>query len=277
MTKIKTLSSNLFSKRNKSLLRELVKTDFKLRYQASVLGYAWSLLKPLGLFGILYIVFVKFLDVGNSVPHFPVYLLLGIVLWTFFTEATFGALGSIVGRGSIIRKIKFPKYIIVVSGTINSFINLMFNLAVVLVFALLTGVDFGPRILLAPLLIIELYVLALGVGFWLSALYVKLRDVSHVWEVLMQGAFYATPILYPINIIIKQFPDKMWVPQMILLNPVAQIIQGTRYALITDQTITTSSIVSWPYSLIPFAIVLLVLLTGSAYFRKHSKGFAENI
>lgn len=277
MPKIKTLSSNLFSKRNKALLRELVKTDFKLRYQASALGYAWSLLKPLGLFGILYIVFVKFLNVGEAVPHFPVYLLLGIVLWTFFTEATFGALGSIVGRGSIIRKIKFPKYIIVISGTINAFINLMFNLAVVLVFALLTGVEFGTRIFLAPLLILELYILALGVGLWLSALYVKLRDISHIWEVLMQGAFYATPILYPINIIIDQFPDKLWIPQVILLNPVAQIIQGARYSLITDQTITTSSIVSWPYSYIPFAAVLLILVTGAGYFRKHSKDFAENI
>jgi ABC-2 type transport system permease protein len=93
----------------------------------------------------------------------------------------------------------------------------------------------------------------------------------------MQGAFYATPILYPVNIIINQFPDKVWIPQIILLNPMAQIIQGLRHSLITDQTVTTSSIVAWPYNLIPYLIVILTLISGAAYFRKNSKDFAEKI
>lgn len=277
MTKIKTLSSNLFSKRNKALIKELVKTEFKLRYQGSVLGYAWSLLKPLGLFSILYVVFVKFLNVGDGVPHFPVYLLLGIVLWTFFTEATFGALSSVVARGDVIRKIKFPKYIIVVSGTISSLINLAFNLFVVLVFCLLTGVDFGERALLAPFLILELYALVLGIGLFLSAAYVKLRDISHIWEILMQGMFYAIPILYPINLIINQFPDKAWIPKLIMINPISQIIQGMRYSLITDYSVRTSDVIQSPYSFIPFAIVVFMLVIGSLYFRKESKYFAEKL
>lgn len=277
MPKIKTLSANLFSKRNKALLKELVRTEFKLRYQGSVLGYAWSLLKPLGLFSILYIVFVKFLSVGDAVPHFAVYLLLGIVLWTFFTEATFGALGSIVNRGDVIRKIKFPKYIIVVSGTINALINLLLNLVIVIVFALLTKCDIGIRSLIAPIYILELYLLALGIGFFLSAVYVKLRDISHIWEVLMQGAFYATPILYPINIIIDQFKEKMWIPQIILLNPVAQVTQDMRYYLITPHTVRTTDIVASPYSYIPVILVGLVLLSGSLYFKKESQYFAEKI
>lgn len=277
MPKIKTLSANLFSKRNKALLKELVKTEFKLRYQGSALGYAWSLLKPLGLFSILYIVFVKFLNVGEAVPHFPVYLLLGIVLWTFFTEATFGALGSIVGRGDVIRKIKFPKYIIVISGTVNAFINLLFNLAVVMLFAVITGADFGLRSALAPLFILELYILALGIGLFLSALYVKLRDISHIWEVLMQGAFYATPILYPINIIIDKFQDKSWIPQMLLMNPVAQIIQDLRYSIVTEQAKRTADIVSSPLNMLPIVSVFIILILGSLYFRKESKYFAEKI
>ena len=277
MPKIKTLSANLFSKRNKALLKELVKTEFKLRYQGSVLGYAWSLLKPLGLFSILYVVFVKFLDVGDAVPHFAVYLLLGIVLWTFFTEATNGALSSIVNRGDVIRKIKFPKYIIVISGTINALINLLLNLLIVIAFAFFTQCDIGIRSLIAPVYILELYLLALGLGLFLSALYVKLRDISHIWEVLMQGAFYATPILYPINIIIKQFQDKLWIPQVILLNPVAQVIQDLRYYLITTETVRTTDIVSSPYSYIPIFTVALVLVAGSLYFKKESKYFAEKI
>lgn len=277
MPKIKTLSANLFSKRNKALLKELVKTEFKLRYQGSVLGYAWSLLKPLGLFSILYLVFVKFLKVGAEVPHFPVYLLLGIVIWTFFTEATFGALNSVVARGDVIRKIKFPKYIIVISGTISSLINLSFNLLIVLIFCLLTDVNFGRQALMAPLLLLELYALALGLGLFLSAVYVKLRDISHIWEVLMQGMFYATPILYPINTIIKEFPDKLWIPKIIMLNPIAQIIQGLRHSLITDYSVRTSDLVQTPFSYIPIALVVFILIIGSLYFRKESKYFAEKL
>ena len=106
------------------LLKELVKTDFKLRYQASILGYIWSLLRPLLLFLILYIVFAKILKVGDNIPHYPVYLLLGIVLWNFFIEVTTGSIGSIVGKADLIRKINFPKYIIVLALSLAAVINL---------------------------------------------------------------------------------------------------------------------------------------------------------
>ena len=110
---------NVFKRKNRILLRELVVTDFKLRYQGSALGYMWSILKPLFLFAILYLVFDKFLSLGRAIEHFPVYLLLGIVKWNFFAEATSLGLQSIVGRGDLIRKVNFPKYIIVISGTIS--------------------------------------------------------------------------------------------------------------------------------------------------------------
>src|SRR3954464_10178150 len=100
--------NRVFSKQNRALLSELVRTDFKLRYQGSVLGYAWSLLRPLMLFVILYAVFVKVLKTGGGIPHFPIYLLLGIVIWNFFLEMTTQSLGSIVGRGDLIRKISIP-------------------------------------------------------------------------------------------------------------------------------------------------------------------------
>src|SRR3990167_5968382 len=103
--------TRVFSKKNRSLLAELVRTDFKLRYQGSVLGYAWSLLRPLLLFLILYVVFVRFLKIGGDIPHFPVYLLLGIVLWNFFAEMTAQSLGSIVSRGDLVRKIRIPRWI----------------------------------------------------------------------------------------------------------------------------------------------------------------------
>lgn len=266
---------NILNKRNRVLLRELVITDFKLRYQGSVLGYLWSLLKPLLLFAILYVVFVKFLKFGSDIEHFPVYLLLGVVLWSFFTEATSQGMAAIVSRGDLIRKINFPKYIIVVSGTISALINLLLNLVVVLVFILINGVDITKSAVLFPLNIAELYLFSLAIAFLLSAVYVKYRDVSHIWEVFLQGAFYATPILYSISMVIAQ---SELAAKILMLNPVAQIIQDARYNLITHQSVTTYSLVKDPWLVaIPFAIVVVMIVFASWYFKKSSKYFAENV
>jgi len=267
--------SNILSRKNRILLRELVITDFKLRYQGSVLGYMWSLLKPLLLFTILYIVFVRFLRFGGDIEHFAVYLLLGIVLWTFFTEATNQGMNAIVSRGDLIRKINFPKYIIIVACTISALINLFINLGVVFVFALLNGVDIQPSILLLPLNIAELYIFSLALAFLLAALYVKYRDISHLWEVFLQGAFYATPILYPLSMVAAQSEIAA---KLLLLNPIAQTIQDARYNFITDQTATVGNYINNPLiASIPFIIVIASIILASWYFKKSSKYFAENI
>lgn len=266
---------NIFSKRNRVLLRELVITDFKLRYQGSVLGYLWSLLKPLLLFAILYVVFVKFLKFGAGIEHFPVYLLLGIVMWTFFTEATGQGMAAIVARGELIRKINFPKYIIVISGTISALINLLLNLVVVVVFMIINGVHVHWSLLLFPLNILELYVFSLAVAFYLAALYVKYRDIAHIWEVFLQGAFYATPILYPISLIVAVSP---LAAQLLMLNPVAQVIQDARYNAITHQSVTTQGLSSDIYvTLLPYILVVLAIVYASYYFKKNQKYFAENV
>src|SRR5471030_1004722 len=149
---------NIFSHRNRALLRELVATEFKLRYQGSALGYLWSLFRPLFLFGTLLVVFGFILKIGSNIEHYPIYLLLGIVLWSFFAEATNNGLQSIVGRGDLIRKINFPKYIIVISGTISALINLGISAAVVLLFLAFSAIPLRPIALVFPLLIVELYV-----------------------------------------------------------------------------------------------------------------------
>ena len=226
---------NLFSKRNRVLLRELTVTDFKLRYQQSALGYLWSILKPLMLFAVMYIVFAKFLAMGGDIPNYAVYLLAGISFWTFFAEATTQGLQAIVSRGDLIRKINFPKYIIVLSGTISALINLFFNLIVVFVFALLTGVQFRWTVLLLPLNILEMYLLALGIGLFLGSLFVKYRDVGYLWEVALQLFFYATPIIYPITMVSATHP---FMAKLMMLSPMAQIIQDIRYNLVTDYTQT---------------------------------------
>jgi ABC-2 type transport system permease protein len=266
---------NVLNRRNRVLLKELVKTDFKLRYNGSALGMLWSVLKPLLLFAIMYVVFVHFLRFGAGIPHFAVSLLLAVTLWSFFSEATSQGMKAIVDRGDLIRKINFPKYIIVVSATISALINLAISLAVVLVFALLNGVDFHWHILLAIPVLIELYVLALGLALLLSTIYVKFRDIGHIWDVVLQGAFYATPIIYPISMVATVSATGA---KALLLNPMAQIIQDARYLVVYDGTDTIWTYLSNPFvQIIPIIIVLALIMLAAFYFRKNSKKFAEQI
>lgn len=264
---------HIYSKQNRALLSELVRTDFKLRYQGSVLGYAWSLLRPLLLFVILYVVFVKFLKLGSDIPHFPVYLLLGIVIWNFFLEMTMQSLGSIVGRGDLIRKISIPRWIIVLSSSISALINLSLNMLVIVVFMFINHVDLLRTTLWLPLILAEVYIFALGMSLFLSAAFVKFRDINYIWEVLLQAGFYLTPILYSLARI-----NNITYQKLILLNPMAQAIQDARYSTITHETITGNQVFQggW-YQLIPFVIVALSVLIGVTYFRSQSKYFAENI
>ena len=261
------------TKQNRALLSELVRTDFKLRYQGSVLGYAWSLLRPLLLFAILYVVFVRFLKIGNDVPHYPVYLLLGVVMWNFFNEMTVMSLGSIVGRGDLIRKIRIPRWIVVLSSSISSLINLFLNLIVILIFMFLNHVHLYETALWLPLIFVEVYLFALGLSLFLSAAFVKFRDIGYIWEVFLQAGFYLTPILYPLSKITNVTFQKL-----ILLNPMAQAIQDARYSVVTHNAQTARSVFQGgPYMFIPFVIVLLVLIGGVTYFKSQADSFAENL
>jgi ABC-2 type transport system permease protein len=262
-----------FSKKNRALLGELVRTDFKLRYQGSFLGYAWSLLRPLLLFLILYVVFVKIFPLGKGIPHYPVYLLLGLVVWNFFLEMTTQSLGSIVMRGDLIRKIRIPRWIIVLSASISAVINLILNLIVVIVLMALNHVDILKTSLLLPFILLEVYILALGLSLFLSAAYVKYRDLNYIWEVIMQAGFYLTPIIYPLSRI-----TNLTIQKLILLNPMGQTIQDARYAVVSHETVTIGKLFDggW-YMFIPYLITIFVFIVGLFYFKSQAKGFAENI
>ena len=263
------------------LLRELVKTDFKLRYQGSMLGMVWSVLKPLMLFAVMYVVFVRFLRFGAGIPHFAVSLLLAQTLWSFFQESTSQGMRAIVDRGDLLRKINFPRYIVVISSTVSAFINLLISLVVVLIFMIINGVEFRLTILLFPLIVVELYVFALAVAFLLSTLYVKFRDIGHIWDVVMQIWFYITPIIYPLSQIISMSGFGMVVAKlMLIVNPMAQIIQDARYVLVTTQTETIWNTVGSGTPLlkiIPIVLTLVLFAIGVVVFRKHSRTFAEDL
>lgn len=266
---------DFFKKENRILLREMIKTDFKLRYQGSVIGYLWSILKPLMTFAIMYIVFVRFLPLGGSVPHWAVALLLGNVIWSFFMEASNMGMVSIVSRGDLLRKLSFSKHIIVLSAICGAMINFSINFVVVLIFAFLNGVQFSWTVLLTPLLFLELFLLAFGIALLLSTLFVKFRDLGQIWEVMMQAGMYATPIIYPITIVLEksQFAGKL-----LMLSPLAQIIQDIRYLLIDKANVTIWQLSdNWVYILIPYLIPIIVFTIGLTVFNRNAKKFAEII
>lgn len=275
---IKLLSMNIphvFNKKNRVLLSELTKTDFKLRYQGSVLGYLWALLRPLMMFAILYVVFAKLLRFGGDIPHYPVYLLTGTTMWSFFTECTSQGIQAMIIRGDLIRKISFPKYIVVVSATLTAVINMLINLAVVIIFALINGVTPSWTWLLVPLSLVELYTLALGISFLLGAINVKYRDITSIWDVCVQALFYAVPIIYPVSMVAS---SSVIAAKIILLNPIAQAIQDIRHNLITHETITTWNYLENPLlEFLPIILIIFVLIFAALYFRKKSKFFAEEI
>jgi ABC-2 type transport system permease protein len=252
------------------ILRAMVVTDFKLRYQASVLGYFWTLLKPLAIFTTLYIVFVQLLKIGASVPYNAIYLLFGIVIWSLFGEATQTGLASLVQRADLLRKISFPRYVVVISVGISAMITFGLSMLIIVLFMALARVPLTWNIVWLPLLFVELVLLSFAMALFLSAGFVRYRDLSYIWEVVLQAGFYACPIIWPLSMIPQQYAP------YILLNPMAQIIQDARYCLITTESITISQEFASPWvRLIPIGIVVALFVASVVYFKHRAPHFAE--
>jgi ABC-2 type transport system permease protein len=175
-------------------------TEFKRVYFGTVLGYFWSLLRPLILFGVLLFVFTKIFRLGSTVPNYPVMLLFNIVLFGFFQEATISAVTSVVNQEGVVRKTQFPRLVIPLSVVLTGLMNLGLNLIAVFGFILIYGVDPTWTWLLLPVILAALLVLTVALAMLLSALYVRYRDVLIIWTVAATVLFYGTPILYPIEI-----------------------------------------------------------------------------
>lgn len=259
------------------VFKELVKTDFQLRYQGSVLGMAWSVLKPLMLFAVMYVVFVRFLKFTDGTPTFPISLLCGTCLWSFFTEATSMGMRGIVDRGDLLRKVHFPNYIIVASTAMGALISLGINLVVVICFGFFAHAHYTWRVLLLPLSIMQFYLLTLGVTLLLGSLYVYFRDVAHIWDVITQALFYATPIIYPITMIAQRAPDFAWASKFLLLVPSTQVIMDIRHNLLSPEYIPTV----WTYvgnpllCALPYVLSIVIFVLGIQVFRRYSAKFAE--
>ncbi len=254
------------------LAATLALTDFKLRFFGSALGYVWQLVRPLLLFGVLYFVFTRFVKIGGSVTFYPVMLLSNIVLFAFFQEGT-SAVSSLVDRESLVRKIQFPRAAVPVAVVLTAGFNLALNSVVILGFALASGVEPRGTWVQAAVLIAALAVLVLGLAMLLSALYVRYRDVKPIWEVALQVLFYASPILYPVEVIPSETAQKL-----LMLSPLGAIIQQTRHALIDPSAPGAAAVAgSWWWMAIPIGLIAATLAIGFWVFDREAPRIAEGL
>jgi ABC-2 type transport system permease protein len=260
-----------------SLTLTLATTDFKLRYFGSVLGYFWSLARPLLFFGVLYAFFTQVLRLGEGIPHYPVYLLGSIVLWTFFTDTTGGCVQCLLAREGLLRKMRFPRLVIPLSVGLTSLFNLATNFVAVLGFALVSGVEVRWTWLQLLPLVALLATLAVGIGMLLSALYVRFRDIQPIWEIVSQILFYGSPIIY----VASQYAEEgnlAFQHAAVTFNPIATILTQVGHAFVEPSAPTAAAAAGGTTRLlIPLAMIAAIFALGLWFFNREAPRIAENL
>lgn len=260
-------------RRSVPLTVAIARNDFKLRFFGSVLGYVWQLMRPLMLFGVLYVIFALILPVDQ--PHFGVALLLGIVLFTFLAEATAGSVSCVTARENLVRKIHFPRIVIPLAVVLTALFNLALNLVVVMIFAIASGVP--PRLswlAVLPLLLV-LVVFTTGLSLLLSALYVRYRDVAPIWDVVLQITFYASLILVPYEVVREKFAT---LASALLANPLAAVVQESRHLFVDPAYVHTADAIGGALRLVvPFGAAIAIFMLGLWVFNRQAPRIAEEL
>jgi ABC-2 type transport system permease protein len=257
------------------LTRMLALTDFKLRFFGSVLGYLWTLMRPLLLFGVLYVVFSEVVRLGDRVEFYPVILLSGMVLYLYFSEATLKSVPSVTTNENLVRKIHFPRLAIPLSTVLAVSFQFGLNLVVLFFFMILSGVQPRGSWVQLPLILLALFTLTVGVSMLLSALYVVARDVDPIWDVITQALFYATPVLYPIELLAERSET---LSHIAMMNPLAVLIQQMRHAIIDPNAESAGAAIGgWWWLLIPAAITVGTFVLGFVVFNRMAPRIAEEL
>jgi ABC-2 type transport system permease protein len=258
------------------VLRVVGGIDFKAKYAGAALGYVWSIAKPLAYFGVLWLVFAHLLRTANQTHDFALFLLIGILLFTFFVDMVAAMLPSIAEGGAILRRLAFPPILIPLSASVGICITFCANLSAIVVFIGIQRV--APRLewLLVIPLLVELYLFCVGVGLLVAALYVRFRDVGQIWELVAQLLFFACAIFYPIGIL------PSWAQKIAFLNPFVQVMQDLRHAVLGGASgpydVTAASVYAGAGGpIIPILIAALLFLGGLAFFRHEGRYFAERV
>jgi ABC-2 type transport system permease protein len=258
-----------------SLTWTLAVTEFRLKFFGSVLGYFWQLMKPLMLFGVLYVVFTEFVRIGGGVKHYPLVLLTGIVIYTFYAEVTAASVGAVLQRENLVRKIHFPRLVIPLSIVLTSFFNFLLNFAAIFVFMLLSGIEIRLSWLQIIPLLGFLGLMCTGIAMALSALYVRYRDIAPIWDVVLPITFYGSPVLYPIETIGER---SLTMQHLLMCNPLAAVLQQARHALIDSSAPSAAQAIGGaPRLLIPLTIVVVISLVGYFVFERSAPHIAEEL
>jgi ABC-2 type transport system permease protein len=257
-------------------------SEFKLKFFGSALGYVWQVMRPLLLFGVLYVFFVLIFKVDKgkgAAGHFYGAQLLGsIVLFTFFSETAAGAVRSVVDRENLVRKIQFPRLVIPISVTLLASFNLGLNLIVVMIFSLLAGVRPMLSWLELPLILTMLAVLTTGVAMLLSALFVRFRDIQPIWDVFAQILFYSSPVIIPAETVKEKLVHHQFLYHLYTLNPLVTIFQQFRHAMINRATLSAGQVLgSWAALLAPLTLVAVVFVLGFWVFNREAPHIAEDL
>lgn len=246
-------------KKYSPLLKELVVKEVKLKYKRSALGFVWSILNPLLMMCVMTVVFSTLFK--SNIENFPVYLILGQIVFNFYSDATNGAMNAVVGGAGLISKVYIPKYIFPMAKVFSALVNLMFSLVAVLIVVLVTKVEITGAILAFPIGLVYVTIFALGIGLILSAYSVFFRDINHLYGVLLLAWTYLTPIFYPIEIIPKQ------ILFIVKANPMYCYITYFRQIVLEGQVPNLS------LNLICIGYALLALLLGLIVFYKKQDDF----
>jgi ABC-2 type transport system permease protein len=256
------------------VLRVIVLAEFKLKYAGSALGYVWSVVKPVSLFLVLYLIFGRVFELDSLSPFYGMALLMGIVLFTFFADATSQGMVALVHRESLLRRMRFPRVIIPTAATLTAAMTFAINALVVVGFIAWERIT--PQLdwlLLVPLLL-ELYVFVLGLALILATLFVSLRDMGQVWELGAQLLLYLSPVVYPVTLV-----EKLWIQEAMFLFPFTQVLQDVRALVLYDDssgmTVTASGAFGGLGRLVPIAITLVVFAFGYALFKRNEPWLAE--
>jgi ABC-2 type transport system permease protein len=269
------------SRRFFDLLWLMSVTEFKRVYFGTVLGYLWSLIRPLALFSVLLFVFTQIFKVGSKLPDYPVLLLLGIVQFTFFQEATSNAITSVVSQEGIVRKTQFPRLVIPLSTVLTAFFNFCLNLIVVFVFILAWGVDPAWTWLLYPFALLALFVLTTALSMAFSVLFVRFRDVAIIWVVGAQMLFYATPILYPLGPKGIAAESGSTIEEFLMINPLGVIFEQIRVWILQEPRHLAPTAVEaaggWLHLIPALVIFLATCAYGIWIFNREAPKIAEQL
>ena len=253
------------------------KTQFKLGYHGTALGFLWSLVRPLLLFAVLLVVFTQIFRLGDTVPNYAALLLLNVMLFGLFQEATVNSVQSVVANEALVRKMQFPRLVIPLSVVLTVSLQFALNLVVVFTIIIATGVEPIWTWALIPLLVAALLTLTTAMSLLLSALYVRLRDVAIIWTVLATVLFYATPVLYPIEYT-DDISDGVF-RTAIMLNPLTPIFNQAHEWVINPSAPGAIEAANgdWLLVAIPALLYVVICWLGVWTFVREAPRVAENL